>query len=503
MILLWVERGLAYRVVGGAVLGSRTLSNTCMDDNRIDGCRGAVVSEKYGDTMRRLKATTATAAGVGIAVLAMTGLLLVGSGCGDDDGGCPDSMLTCGDECVDTQVDPDHCGDCDTVCGDNAVCEAGVCACQGDYVDCSGDCVDTDLDPEHCGGCDEACDAPTNASGVCVTGSCDFVCDTGHLDCDTDAANGCEIDSTNDASHCGACATVCQDVNATNSCTAGVCSPICNALWDDCDGDGSNGCELDVGEDVDNCGSCGNVCGTTQPYCIEGTCVAEPPSCAAALAADSSATDGEYAIRPPGSGAPFNVYCDMTTQGGGWSLMAIFVNDGTPLAWAPQSTSWIDNQAFGSAWEPTFAGDAKSPGWGMVLADELMIVAAPGTVEVVTDTGCLQGNSVRWLFERDSEDDLDCAYQCATVQQAGPWASAGSGHPFLLFRCDDGYDDVDVGGYTQSTDDNSFVTTLENYSGMNSFGFGAGSLDDYCDFNAVAGGTPDCTDATPRLLYVR
>ncbi len=60
----------------------------------------------------------------------------------------------------------------------------------------------------------------------------------------------------------------------------------------------------------------------------------EPPSCKAILEANPSAPSGVYTISP--TGTPFSTFCDMSLDGGGWSLV-MRANKANSIGWSTQN----------------------------------------------------------------------------------------------------------------------------------------------------------------------
>jgi hypothetical protein len=87
-------------------------------------------------------------------------------------------------------------------------------------------------------------DAAFNESD-CVEGpQSGATCAAGLADCDGNPANGCEVNLTEDANHCGACTTTCQaQANMPGVCVSGTCGSACPVGRFDCDGSATNGCE--------------------------------------------------------------------------------------------------------------------------------------------------------------------------------------------------------------------------------------------------------------------
>ncbi|MEC9071257.1 MAG: fibrinogen-like YCDxxxxGGGW domain-containing protein, partial [Myxococcota bacterium] len=110
------------------------------------------------------------------------------------------------------------------------------------------------------------------------------------------------------------------DVCAGGDCTPGAEELVCDdenpCTNDGCDPD--SGCQV-VGS-VDDGTSCGE-----DKVCQAGTCTDDAPaqSCLTILQSNPNAGDGTYQIDPDGAGGedPFSVYCDMTQDSGGWTLV--------------------------------------------------------------------------------------------------------------------------------------------------------------------------------------
>lgn len=192
---------------------------------------------------------------------------------------CAPPSTLCGAACVDTQKDATNCGACGKRCA--GLCQAGVCQvfaavppaeCPAGQTKCGSKCFDLTSDSSHCGQCGTNCGV-RNAARSCKAGICQPpVCADGWGNCDGMVRNGCETNlSTVD--NCGICGNKCGGwPNRASSCTASMCVPgSCTSAMADCDGDWANGCEVNLSTSANHCGKCGAACQAGET-CGSGSC---------------------------------------------------------------------------------------------------------------------------------------------------------------------------------------------------------------------------------------
>ncbi len=191
---------------------------------------------------------------------------------------CMAGQSLCGTSCANLQTDAANCGACGHACPAGNVCVAGACTlvCPAGQVACAGLCVSTATDTHNCGTCGMVCPAPPAAVPTCIGGACGFACVSGFADCNHNPTDGCEVNTGSSLANCGGCGMACAPANATGVCNSGACGiATCNPGYADCNGRPDDGCEVNTGTDAANCGGCGRACMTGQT-CAMSICTSPP-----------------------------------------------------------------------------------------------------------------------------------------------------------------------------------------------------------------------------------
>lgn len=232
---------------------------------------------------------------------------------------------------VDPDAGPELCAGSDGGVCVNGDCSSGSCSCLPGWVGTSCDACDegyfgadcTSLCPSDCGA--GVCDDGVGGSGQCV-------CESGWV--------GAACDACGPGLYGAACEQVCDCENGVcDDGTGGDGSCTCEAGWqgtrcDECApgwfGATCTACPSDCGNGVCDDGSGGSGQCLCEPGWLGASCQETAPDCAALHDVEPALPDGTYPIDPDGAGgaAPIYASCDMSTDGGGWTLVLNYVHQG-------------------------------------------------------------------------------------------------------------------------------------------------------------------------------
>ncbi|TSC31749.1 DUF4215 domain-containing protein [Corallococcus sp. Z5C101001] len=191
-----------------------------------------------------------------------------------------------------TCTDIDECAAGTDNCDENATCTniggSFTCACKAGYAGDGVTCTDIDECAAGTDNCDE------NATCTNIGGSFTCACNAGYAgdgvtctNIDDCAANPCLNGGTcidGVGSYTCKCAPTYEGTNCQS----------CSGTLADCNGNSSDGCEVNLQSDAESCGACGIVCSTGQ-ICSNATCQAPPPGQVPGTPVSSPANHGPLA----------------------------------------------------------------------------------------------------------------------------------------------------------------------------------------------------------------
>ncbi len=320
--------------------GADSVCGTCASGFLPDGSGGCVECLGAGDCADDGNDCTAAACEVGVCV---HNALTAGTSCGDgSDTECtnPDTCDGAGACLANHEVATVDCGDAGSECVNQDKCDgSGSCTDNG-FVAAATACGD---------GSDTACDNPDTCDG---SGTCQPNYEPNTTACRADA---------------GAC-DVAESCDGAGACPADGFEPDGTACSNGAFCDGAETCAS--GSCVDNA----DPCPANTSVCEEATDDCAPIYAGCVDARDSGeVTSGTYFIDPDGIGvgaAPFAVYCDMTTEGGGWTLAMRFTDVD---AYAADAAVWYSGApALPDTTALTPSGVGVSLAYGTVVGNEVL-----------------------------------------------------------------------------------------------------------------------------------